>query len=355
MLRVQNIYKEYENKPLLNGISFQVQQGELVCLLGSSGSGKSTMLRIIAGLEEPKSGKVFWNDEDFTQKPAHERGFGLMFQDYALFPHRSVAENVAFGLRMAGRSKDETEKLVRQALISIRMQDFANRPVTELSGGEQQRVALARALAPEPRLLMLDEPLGALDHNLRTNLLNDLRRRLHASQKPVIYVTHDQEEAFALADRLLLLHEGHIIQEGSPEVVFRRPANAWVASFLGLGNLIAGTITSPDSVRTALGLFDLKTDSDREVGSDCVLLLRPEDALIGESAARQPKPLRGAVHDCVFQGKSFRVGVMLDQTLLQVQSPQAVTIGESITLAWPEPTIQCLPASEIEPANSQLR
>jgi ABC-type Fe3+/spermidine/putrescine transport system ATPase subunit len=355
MLRVENIYKDYDGKPLLKGISFEVRQGELVCLLGSSGSGKSTMLRIIAGLEEPKSGRVFWNDEDFTEKPAHERGFGLMFQDYALFPDRSVAENVAFGLRMAGRSKDEIERLVRQALVSIRMQDFANRPVTELSGGEQQRVALARALAPEPRLLMLDEPLGALDHNLRTNLLNDLRRRLHASQKPVIYVTHDQEEAFALADRMLLLHEGHIIQEGSPEEVFRRPANAWVASFLGLGNLIAGTVTSPESVRTALGLFDLKTDSDREVGSDCVLLLRPEDALIGESAARQPKPLRGAVHDCVFQGKSFRVGVMLDQTLLQVQSPQAVSIGESITLAWPETTIQCLPASKIEPANSQLR
>lgn len=347
MLRVENIYKDYDGKPLLKGISFEVRQGELVCLLGSSGSGKSTMLRVIAGLEQPKSGQVFWNDENFTHKPAHERGFGLMFQDYALFPHRSVAENVAFGLRMAGRSKDEIEKLVRQALTSIRMQDFANRPVTELSGGEQQRVALARALAPEPRLLMLDEPLGALDHNLRTDLLTDLRRRLHASQKPVIYVTHDQEEAFALADRLLLLHDGHIVQQGPPEEVFRRPATAWVAAFLGLGNLIAGTITSPASAQTALGRFKLKSDPDRQVGSDCILLLRPEDGLMGEPATRQAQSLRGIVHDCVFQGKSFRVGVMLDQTHLQVQSPQAVAIGESITIAWPENTIQCLPASEI--------
>jgi len=217
MLRVQNIYKEYENKPLLNGISFQVQQGELVCLLGSSGSGKSTMLRIIAGLEEPEAGKVFWNEEDLSEVPTHKRGFGLMFQDYALFPHRSVSENIAFGLRMADVPQGKIKTLVHAALEDIRMTDFADRAVTDLSGGEQQRVALARALAPNPRLLMLDEPLGALDHNLRTELIKELRAQLHESQKPVIYVTHDQEEAFALADRLILLHEGLLVQDGSPE------------------------------------------------------------------------------------------------------------------------------------------
>ena len=156
MLRVEEIYKDYDGKPLLRGITFEVRQGELVCLLGSSGSGKSTLLRIIAGLEDPKSGKVYWNGEDINQKPTHERGFGLMFQDYALFPHRSVAENIAFGLRMARRPKSEIDILVSRALESIHMQDFTARPVTELSGGEQQRVALARALAPDPRLLMLD-------------------------------------------------------------------------------------------------------------------------------------------------------------------------------------------------------
>lgn len=343
MLRVEDIYKDYDNKPLLKGITFEVQEGELVCLLGSSGSGKSTMLRIIAGLEEPKSGKIFWNSEDFTQKPTHERGFGLMFQDYALFPHRSVAENIAFGLRMAGRSKTEIDALVQKALTSIRMQDFANRPVTELSGGEQQRVALARAFAPDPHLLMLDEPLGALDHNLRTELLKELRQRLHDSQKPVIYVTHDQEEAFALADRLLLLHEGRLVQEGAPEIVFNQPANAWVASFLGLGNLLPAKLVNPDRVETDLGQFELQTPSDLQVGADCLLLLRPEDALLGDEASSQPNYLRAVVRDSVFMGEYFRLEVLVGQALLQVHSPHAVTVGDTINLAWSESTLQCLP------------
>lgn len=352
MLRVENIFKDYDGKPLLKGITFEVQEGELVCLLGSSGSGKSTMLRIIAGLEEPKSGKIFWNGEEFTQKPTHERGFGLMFQDYALFPHRSVAENIAFGLRMAGRSKTEIDALVEKALTSIRMQDFANRPVTELSGGEQQRVALARALAPDPHLLMLDEPLGALDHNLRTELLKDLRKRLHDSQKPVIYVTHDQEEAFALADRLLLLHEGRLVQEGAPETVFNHPANAWVASFLGLGNLVSAKLVGPNRIevragskpaQTDLGQFEIKTPSDLQVGSECVLLLRPDAALFGVEASSQPNYLRARVNDSVFLGDYFRLEILVGQTLLQVHSPQPFAIGDTIDIAWPQSTLQCLP------------
>ena len=343
MLRVEDIFKDYDNKPLLKGITFEVQEGELVCLLGSSGSGKSTMLRIIAGLEEPKSGKIFWNGEDFTQKPTHERGFGLMFQDYALFPHRSVAENIAFGLRMAGRSKTEIDALVQKALTSIRMQDFATRSVTELSGGEQQRVALARALAPDPHLLMLDEPLGALDHNLRTELLKDLRKRLHDSQKPVIYVTHDQEEAFALADRLLLLHAGKLVQEGAPETVFIHPANAWVASFLGLGNLVPATLVSPFRVKTDLGQFDLQTPSDLQIGAVCMLLLRPEDVLFAEEASSQPNYLRAVVRDSVFLGEFFRLEVLVGQTLLQIHSPHAVKIGDTIAIAWSASTLQCLP------------
>ena len=342
MLSVENIYKDYDSKPLLKGINFEVHEGELVCLLGSSGSGKSTMLRIIAGLEEPESGKVFWNGEDYTQKPTHERGFGLMFQDYALFPHRSVAENIAFGLRMAGRPKSEIQTLVQKALANIRMEEFADRAVTELSGGEQQRVALARALAPDPHLLMLDEPLGALDHNLRTELLKDLRKRLHDSQKPVIYVTHDQEEAFALADRLLLLHEGLLVQEGAPETVFNQPANTWVASFLGLGNLVPAKLVTSKFVETNFGRFELGTSSELEIGSDCMLLLRPEDALLGEKAILTPGYLRAVVRDSVFQGEYYRLDVIVGQTILQVHSPNPVEIGETISIAWPASTLQCL-------------
>lgn len=343
MLRVEEITKDYDGKPLLKGITFEVQQGELVCLLGSSGSGKSTMLRIIAGLEEPKSGQVFWKGEDYTQKPTHERGFGLMFQDYALFPHRSVVENIAFGLRMAGRTKGEIDTLVQKALISIRMQDFANRPVTELSGGEQQRVALARALAPDPHLLMLDEPLGALDHNLRTELLKELRKRLHDSQKPVIYVTHDQEEAFALADRLLLLHDGKLVQEGAPEKVFIQPANAWVASFLGLGNLVPAKLVSSNCVHTELGQFEIPTLPDLQSGLEYTLLLRPENALLGEKAVAQPNYLRASVQDSIFMGEYYRLELLVGRNLLQVNSLQPVAIGGTIDIAWHGSTLQCLP------------
>ena len=211
MLEVQNLTKDYENKPLLKGVSFEVAKGELVCLLGSSGSGKSTILRIIAGLEEPESGAVLWQGQNLRDVPTHKRGFGLMFQDYALFPHKSVAQNIAFGLQMQNLSEEEISRRVKEALESIRMQSFADRPITELSGGEQQRVALARALAPSPKLLMLDEPLGALDHSLRTQLIQELRAILHQSHIPVIYVTHDREEAFGLADRLVILHDLSLI------------------------------------------------------------------------------------------------------------------------------------------------
>lgn len=343
MLRVQKIYKEYENKALLNGISFQVQQGELVCLLGSSGSGKSTMLRIIAGLEKPESGKVFWNEQDLSDTPTHKRGFGLMFQDYALFPHRSVSENIAFGLRMADLPKEEIDTLVQEALENIRMTDFADRTVTELSGGEQQRVALARALAPDPRLLMLDEPLGALDHNLRTELINELRAQLHESRKPVIYVTHDQEEAFALADRLILLHGGKLVQEGSPEAIFRKPASAWVASFLGLGNLIPGKILSEQNFTTKLGEFRLDCTNPLLAGQEGFLLLRPDDLLIGADASEAPNHFKGRIKDCVFLGDYFRVEIDVKGTLLTIHSEESMLAGEQVELAWPSDKILCLP------------
>jgi len=213
MLTVRNIEKSYQGKPLLKQVSFEVNENETVCLLGPSGSGKSTLLRIIAGLEEAEAGKVLWQDKDLTDTPAHLRGFGLMFQDYALFPHRNVAENIAFGLRMQNRSKPEIEQRVIAALETINMSEFARRKVTELSGGEQQRVALARALAPEPHLLMLDEPLGALDRTLREQLSRELRRILRETKVPAIYVTHDQEEAFAIAAQRL---GGRVLRFGQP-------------------------------------------------------------------------------------------------------------------------------------------
>ena len=240
MLEIKNIKKTYDNQLLLKGVSFKVEQGETVCLLGPSGSGKSTLLNIISGLQKPEEGQVLWNGRDLCEVPVHKRQFGLMFQDYALFPHRNVVENVAFGLRMKGLTKKEIDENVHDALRQVNMENFAHRRVTDLSGGEQQRVALARALAPRPRLLMLDEPLGALDRALREQLTGELRNLLHHTGIPAIYVTHDQEEAFTIADRLILLSEGCVAQVGSPDEIYNNPDSRWVATFLGMKNFLEG-------------------------------------------------------------------------------------------------------------------
>ena len=234
MLTITNIHKSYEGKPLLKGISLEVAHGETLCLLGPSGSGKSTLLRIVSGLEEAEAGDVLWDGESLANIPSHQRSFGLIFQDYALFPHLNVFQNVAFGLKMQKLPKDQIQQRVDESLRQVHLTGFDSRRVTELSGGEQQRVALARALAPHPRLLMFDEPLGALDRRLREYLLVEIREILEKSGVPAIYVTHDQAEAFVLADRVMLLNGGEIVQSGSPADVFAHPATAWVAEFLGV-------------------------------------------------------------------------------------------------------------------------
>ena len=216
MLELRNLYKTYEGRPLLTDISFNVDTGETVCLLGGSGSGKSTLLRMIAGLEGQKSGEILFNGMDLVSTPPHLRDFGLVFQDYALFPHLDVNDNVAFGLKMRRIGQNEIAERVANSLELVNLKGFERRKVTDLSGGEQQRVALARALAIRPRLLMFDEPLGSLDKKLKDGLLTELRTILHETQIPAIYVTHDQEEAFSVADRILILYDGHIIREGTP-------------------------------------------------------------------------------------------------------------------------------------------
>lgn len=334
MLSVRDVHKMYEGKPLLRGVSFDVAIGETVCLLGASGSGKSTLLRIITGLEEAESGQVLWDGADLTGVPVHERHFGLMFQDYALFPHRRVAENVAFGLRMQNLPADEINRRVGEALERVNMSGFANRRVTDLSGGEQQRVALARALAPRPRLLMLDEPLGALDRALREQLGQFLRELLHETQIPAIYVTHDQEEAFAIADRLVLLHEGQVEQDGAPDKVYNQPASAWAARFLGLNNLLPGEVIANDPllVRTALGDFTPR-DSIGGAGAEQVsLLFRPTGAQVA-ALAGGVNNLNGRVEDVAFRGESYRVTLRAaDGTVFQFYLGDPLPLHEQVTL-----------------------
>jgi len=326
MLEIHHVFKTYEGRPLLNDISFQVDTGETVCLLGPSGSGKSTLLRIIAGLEEADSGSVAFDGQDLTSVPAHRRDFGLVFQDYALFPHLKVSENIAFGLQMRRLPQNEIVERVANALEMVNLSGFENRQVTELSGGEQQRVALARALATRPRLLMFDEPLGALDRTLREDLLNELRSILHQTHILAIYVTHDQEEAFAIADRVLILHSGEIIREGTPAEVWADPKSAFVARFLGLGNVFEGKVRGRDNakewkVESDVGVFTVGCEHEPQVGEDVHLLARPLSVNEGTNT------IQGMVVDVMFQQDRFKV--TLDNGLY-VYLPNAPKVGEKI-------------------------
>lgn len=307
MLEVRDIFKTYDNKPLLRGISLSVSKGETICLLGASGSGKSTLLRVIAGLELPESGHILFNKLDLAQTPPHARDFGLVFQDYGLFPHLDIFDNVAFGLKMRNVSLAKINSRVAEMMDLVNLQGLETRKVTNLSGGEQQRVALARALAPQPRLLMFDEPLGALDKSLKDDLLNQLRAILHKTKIPAIYVTHDQEEAFAIADRILLLHDGEILRDGTPDDVWKNPNSAWAARMLGMDNVIEGVVASADKVRTEYFTFPLNCRHKHIKGERVSLLvqqsLSPEKSRVGD----QGEEINFKVEDVLFDRDQFEI------------------------------------------------
>jgi ABC-type Fe3+/spermidine/putrescine transport system ATPase subunit len=342
-LAVENIVKHYDNQMLLDGVSFEVLQNETVCLLGPSGSGKSTLLRIIAGLEQPESGRVIWQGEDITDMPPHQRNFSFMFQDYALFPHLTVRENIAFGLRMRGKSVEEINPVVDRSLTMVRMDAFGQRRVSALSGGEQQRVALARALAPQPGLLMLDEPLGALDRALREHLLGELRFLLKEVDIPVIYVTHDQQEAFSIADRLLVLHDTHILQSGAPSEVYTRPASPWLADFFGFDNQIEGRVSSssPMLIDTPIGQVHSNCGAIRFSENDNVVLVIKPDAIRLHMDGEQ-NTYSGEVMDCIFSGGHFRVQVEMGNAIkLEFGLEQEFSRGDKINFHLDPDSILC--------------
>jgi sulfate transport system ATP-binding protein len=276
-VRVETITKKFdrsEGVPAVNGVSFAAKPGVITTLLGPSGSGKSTLLRIVAGLAEPDSGKVFIGDRDVTDVSAQKRNVGFVFQSYALFRHMTVFDNVAFGLRIKGAKKAAIKETVEGLLARVQLPGYGGRFPGELSGGQRQRVALARALAIEPRVLLLDEPFGALDARVRIELREWLLAFQQQTQVTTLLVTHDQEEAFELSEHVVLLHDGRVAQAGAPHELYDKPANPFVASFLGGANVLTGTVRSG---KAEVGSLEFAAPDGADEGVSVRAFVRPQD------------------------------------------------------------------------------
>lgn len=313
ILEVKNLQKEIESDLVLQNISLSLSAGEILCLLGPSGCGKTTLLRMICGLETPDSGSILYEGKDISSVAPHQRNFGMMFQEFALFPHKNVYENAVFGLRLKNWEEVDIEKRAEAVLDLVGLTGMGERNVNDLSGGERQRVALARSLAPQPRLLLLDEPMGSLDRVLRERLLRDLQSILKQIRITTIFVTHDHNEAFSVADRIAVFNKGRIEQVDPPEALYKKPANQFVASFLGFQNMVGGTVQKDGAVDTALGRV-IFPDSDADPGSRVTVLIRPEAARLresGESTAEDELEVSGRVSDVRFQGVEYQLTMKL--------------------------------------------
>jgi len=337
MLRVEGAVVRFGGAIAVHGVDLEVGAGETLAILGPSGCGKTTLLRAIAGLQPLDAGRITWDGADLAAVPPHQRRFGLMFQEYALFPHRDVGGNVAFGLRMAGVRGDERRRRVDEVLDLVRLGDLRDRRVAGLSGGEQQRVALARALAVEPRLLMLDEPLGALDRPWRERLLREIRSLLDAAHLPALYVTHDHEEAFALAERIGVMRAGRLVQVGAVAEVWRHPADEWTATFLGFGPAV-------DAVNGRHGLVTpwgaLPTRGPVAHDTDVRVVLRPDAARLDASGA-----VPGKVVYRAFGGDRAELTVEAGGVALRVRVPDrdAPAAGASVRLAIDDEAVLVYP------------
>ena len=334
-ISVTSVSKSYGAFRALDDVSIEFRDGEFFGLLGPSGSGKTTLLRAIAGFVTPDRGRIAFDGEEVDRTPVHKRRIGMVFQSYALFPHLSVARNLAFGLEVRGDPKAETERRIEEYLALVRLAGLGGRKPRELSGGQQQRVALARALITGPRVLLLDEPLGALDRKLRQEMQVELRDIQRRTGITTIFVTHDQEEALTLSDRIAIINEGHIVQVGSPQEVYERPVSVFAAQFLGDANLFSGKATTG-------GLVLADGTMIRVSGQSAGLaVVRPEKVRIGRSAGAELNTLKGVVMQSVYSGASviYRVAVpVLGETpflaFVQNSSGELHAPGSEVTLAW---------------------
>jgi thiamine transport system ATP-binding protein len=333
MLEVRNVSVRFGELLAVHDVDLEVGSGEVVALMGPSGCGKSTLLRVVAGLQAADTGSVRWDGRDLSDMPPHRRGIGLMFQDYALFPHLDVAGNVGFGLRMADVSRAESTRRVDEVLALVGLDGYQERPIAELSGGEQQRVALARTIAPEPKLVMLDEPIGALDRTLRDRLIVEMGDVFSSLGIGVLYVTHDQQEAFAVADRIAVMKAGELVQVASPENLWSSPVSAFVARFIGLENVYSGTAT-PDGLD--LGWANLPWP---DATGGVQIVIPPEAVTIDPDG-----PIAATVVSATYRGGVYEIRAASANAAIHLTSRRRLQVGDHVDLMVDVDQIVRLPA-----------
>jgi len=350
-LQIQNLVKRFDSVTAVDDVSLDIGKGEIFALLGSSGCGKSTLLRMLAGFETPSAGQIFLGGQDISQLPPYERPINMMFQSYALFPHLSVWENIAFGLRRMGMDKDSIAERVQAMLDLVQLQKFASRKPHQLSGGQQQRVALARSLARKPQLLLLDEPLGALDKKLREQTQFELVNIIESIGVTCVMVTHDQEEAMTMASRIAVMSQGRILQLGSPTEIYEAPSCRFVADFIGNVNLFDGhlsrTQASESEVSTPQGQFTLGHGSSHPLGMALAVAVRPEKIQIDKrppaaGSAHAANVVTGVVREIAYMGSYSTYVVQLpDHSVIKVTQTNRsrnhegdIVWGDTVYCGW---------------------
>jgi len=353
-IRLENVSKFFGNVVAVDNVSLNVEKGEFFTILGPSGCGKSTTLRIIAGFEVPDSGRVFFDEEDVTFKKPYERETAMVFQNYALWPHMTVFDNIAYGLRVKKRkynlSEEDIRRLVKQVLELVRLEGLEKRYPLQLSGGQQQRVALARALVVKPRVLLLDEPLSNLDAKLRIEMREELKRIQRNLKITTVYVTHDQVEALSMSDRIAIMNNGRIMQVGRPDEVYFKPKNLFVAEFLGRSNIFEGEVVGEkgDYVLVKLSDMDIEipaTPVEKGVKGKVAVVIRPEVISLGGARGDTTVVFKGLVEFKMFVGDKLETRVKVGNSTLLVYLPNTIDVplGSSVELFVSANNIIALP------------